>query len=1626
MICNVKENTLNYLRKNNMIDDKNKIISVDFVFKNVELSNKARDKYGVTNKGSLFTVKNTDIPILYRNGNRENFRPGPSYAQVNEEFFQELQEKHNEYHKDKSSDDYYQLLNEPMTPVITSQEELEPTPVEAIEEPKVVEPLDKRIARFLEKIGVAVQSVSQIRDRNGNLINAAAKADMINKIIQVVDNRATIDTLPEEAGHFFVEMLGPGHPLFKQMDAKINSYKIYSQVVDQYKDQAAYRNADGSINFAKLRKEAIGKAIAEHVIKMQQLEETDSKLASFVDWFNKLWEFITSIFNTAEENPFEDAAEQLLNADVSQLNTEGELDEEYYQLADPLGGLRADQNNITLDNSIDPRTGQKRHIYFYKGEAGKGSVTSYYVDRWLKKIFRSDQRSDKQMLIDLSKAEWGDIIHDQINDIVKSWTYADGTKREVQAPINPKIKNSEVYKAINKYIEGILNQYDPTTVFMSEVKIFDQKTRIAGSIDLIAIKADGVVDIYDWKSQEIGKDQTDIKTYKESMYRIQLENYRKILELQYGFKQFGKIRAIPMRTAFTTKNGKIDSIKGIEIGAIDVTKIPDEKSYLLPVTLRNETTGDDQLDNLIEQLNAIYDKIQNSSYKKEQLYLKREELSQLRIAIRDLQLKNKVTRLIDLGLIEYKKYSEMLANNTLGGKDMLEAIRILDVFSKSSTMLYDIRDQYLNVLKDKNDEKQLRAFEETNKKFLLMTSRVSKLIKDIEVYRDNQAKALGDRNGIFNFLNPEAKVGTINGIFASLSKIPQKAFKIFSKILRVAQNRRDARFDKTAAELNDLKKRFVAWAKSKGISTDDAFAKILQIDAKGNWNGNFVSTYESEFYKQRDKALEDGNFKWLAENLEFDTTQYEKSEKKQLEFFKGFQYVIDEKENEALIAKKMKDWVDNNNPLKANGEINYKAFHKNNYFFTPVAAWHTSKWNELQKPENAILKEMYQYFQGLNLYAEDLGMIDRNVTKFIPSINANKMDQLVFGDIKGVFSTSGFFENLEVDSGTKYTPQVDPTDGSVINKIPVYFTKDMGVTKKDGTVDYTKKSRDLFKVYGVWASHMYNYEAMQSIEDSSLMLLEAEKNKKSLLTDVFNNIVTENGKVKAINNNDRNAKLLEEFVNFYIYDRVSGEVTDKKFKLPFVNKEYSLLKTAQAAVSFFSLKTLALNPISASSQFVGGTGNAAFMAQKGIFFTNRTWAKAMYETAGSKKARAALQFFNILQEGNKNTLIDDLSISATNMALKKDNFYAMQRLADKSVQYPVAVAMMMEHMYDQASNKIVNIQQFVKDKYDYNNTFYNLPESERKRTMAKIDKEVGELQDKESILVKGVLDDKGNFSIPGIDKESEVFSNFRFKIRGVSKQILGNTTRDDVNRIRTTLYGSALMQFRNWIPEMVGERMAGLQYNEELQNWTYGKFNTFFSGIFFKNIPNLLKGIVAGFGDDVVKMGKEKYEELKRDRIEKGLDFTISEGEFIDLYRGNLRSMMLELMTLTAFATAVLSIVGGGDENRKNKGMRAMLYKAMKKYYNEFSFYYNPMEFGLLTKNPIPVLGLAEDMTKFMFQLSKEGFGQLTGNEKMTKSAKPMKYFGKMVPVAKEGMLMWATYDDDFRKSWDIRIQPGY
>jgi len=90
--------------------------------------------------------------------------------------------------------------------------------------------------------GIDYKEVSgtPIYDSEGNEVNAVAKADILAKLIEVVEGKRGIDTLPEEAGHMLVRMLGSEHPLVQTMMKNVDKYQVYQDVISNESYQIAF------------------------------------------------------------------------------------------------------------------------------------------------------------------------------------------------------------------------------------------------------------------------------------------------------------------------------------------------------------------------------------------------------------------------------------------------------------------------------------------------------------------------------------------------------------------------------------------------------------------------------------------------------------------------------------------------------------------------------------------------------------------------------------------------------------------------------------------------------------------------------------------------------------------------------------------------------------------------------------------------------------------------------------------------------------------------------------------------------------------------------------------------------------------------------------------------------------------------------------------------------------------------------------------------------------------------------------------------------------------------------------------------------------------------------------------
>ena len=132
--------------------------------------------------------------------------------------------------------------------------------------------LDKFLMDFLTPFGVESQELADYKERFGK--DSLGVTDVLNKLIFYSENR-NVETVPEEFGHMLSFLMGPEHPIMKELLSEIINWEEYDQIHKDY--YAIY-----DYNDAKVRLEAIGKLIAKRLVA-QKTQPAKSKLMQLVD-----------------------------------------------------------------------------------------------------------------------------------------------------------------------------------------------------------------------------------------------------------------------------------------------------------------------------------------------------------------------------------------------------------------------------------------------------------------------------------------------------------------------------------------------------------------------------------------------------------------------------------------------------------------------------------------------------------------------------------------------------------------------------------------------------------------------------------------------------------------------------------------------------------------------------------------------------------------------------------------------------------------------------------------------------------------------------------------------------------------------------------------------------------------------------------------------------------------------------------------------------------------------------------------------------------------------------------------------------------------------------------------------
>jgi hypothetical protein len=293
----------------------------------------------------------------------------------------------------------------------------------------------------------------------------------------------------------------------------------------------------------------------------------------------------------------------------------------------------------------------------------------------------------------------------------------------------------------------------------------------------------------------------------------------------------------------------------------------------------------------------------------------------------------------------------MLSSNTLIPKDANESLEILEVFTNTTRVF----DMYMNELKkikkESKDKTVIEFIDEIINDYNEMNSNADVVLGQMqEAIKNLASKFAQEKTGITDLLNPETNIDQLSGWFNSLSSIKQKSFRVLSRMLGDAQNKRDNLFNDDFEELIKLKKEYTEWAKAKGLSDKDLFKPLLNYNDKNEWTGTFLKKYQSEFYDKMKEAIQSDNVKWLIDNTEFDQEKFDKSKKNQKEFYDSIVYDSKDKENNKKLQKQAYEtWL-------LNHDVNIGGLNKNKQAYLNMDNYNGKKTlNSYLKPKETKL-----------------------------------------------------------------------------------------------------------------------------------------------------------------------------------------------------------------------------------------------------------------------------------------------------------------------------------------------------------------------------------------------------------------------------------------------------------------------------------------------------------------------------------------------------------------------------------------------------------------------------------------------------------------------------------------------
>jgi hypothetical protein len=1508
------------------------------------------------------------------------------------------------------------------------------------------------IKTFLKAIGVNINTMDEIVV-NGVKQDAKGAALLMQKLIQVVDGEDA-SALPEEAMHFAVEIIKQTNPkLYNQLLKEINNYQLYYQVLADYSTNPLYQTKDGKPNIQKLKDEAIAKVLVETVIKRNgESTEKPENLVKVQGWWRNMIDWFKGLFI---KSGFDKAAMDVISGKAigTAEDIRAEQGDVYLQQA---GKSRQDVIFDSIKDMIS-KIDKRSDGYYINNKKITRRVTDE-AKTWYDRIFADKKLTDSEYTQEVNKlkADKGTDGHKDIEYAFDLFVDADGylkSKDEMDAAIENDAhvsflneNDSTMYITLRDNLRQRLESFPEGTRFMAEAIVYDAKRDIAGTVDFLAITPEGKTSILDWKFMAISDKYTEIPWFKVKGWRIQMDQYKQIISQVYGVsnQDFEQTRMIPIKAEYSEGNVKKNIkpiLTGVEIGGVNVLDI--EEDYLLPVALETEKTESEDIDRLLVKLNSIYKKISEKKVSPEEKKAKSEQLNKLFSAIRQLQMRKNIKPLIEQAGVLNKQIKKVIATYNEKFKGQNPKSFSQDEINEFSGILADnlaALDTYVDLDAELGflfeEEDELSEDDEATRDALAKASYNAKKLKIQLVKADLEFtdKIIGGSEDVKNLSSGEKIVKGLNKWFGTTASIQLKGLEVLFKKANRAFGFAGMDTLTETKKLLKLKEAYQKWANSKGLTVRNMFDIIKKKDSN-----ELIDQYDPKFYSELKKKIQDKDYAWIRNNIDVEAYREELNKKKKEELDR----INNRLENEEITEAEANGLKAKNADLYSTStpeSIGWLLYNDAKKF--PVKDWYSPEWKNLTAKGNEAAKDFYDYIIERNNYYQSIGYLSGGQARtFLPWVRKGLAEKLVFGG--KVSMGEQFLRNISMDEGDVGFGQRDPLSGKLIDKIPVYFTREI-----EGEV-----STDLFKTMSVYNEMAIKFKYLSDIEEQGRALIRLENNKEAISTSYFGKTEYIDGVLQHNPDNSENAKIIEDMVKGIIYQQrfLQSETFDQilgtfgKFGEKLNNKlgfkmlpenldgrQVSINKVISQINRTFQLNALGLNVLSSMSNFFGGSAqswiNAGTYFTKSEFVSTEMWILGQKMTGldglDKTKAIAALEYFLPLTENYGREIAKKLSVSKLTQDNVQDFMMVLMRNSDKAVQTANFFSYLRNSIVE--NGEVVNAREFLKKSAEYAN-FYEGTSEQRAARAEKFEKDVKELIEQKGVIKLGSVVD-GEFIIPGVERKSESIIALRRKVQQISSDALGSLTEENKRLINLNIYGNSFMVFKNWIPRLVDVRMGNLKYNSASDAYEWGRTRMIYRIIsedLLGSLGNLTNALQAN--DKGVAYMRELFEKKAADyKKDTGKDLEMTESEFMDLVRKNIRNQMYDLMvylTLIAAFAALKANAPDDDEDPIVKNQYKFFLKATDKFKDEIGYFYDPTSLTKLVSTGIfPSLGLIDNYKKVLTNFLKENYYLTIGDEEAADKNYVLKYVMRSIPTISSLSSYLPMFFPDLAKDLDIKM----